>query len=195
MAMNYCPNCGHQLDKNEKFCPNCGTPLEDEKEEVRVDDGPFSMTPHHEESNWIDKWNDRATANKVGILALFFVVAPVCIIPLVKSVIEMKDSLSYMWPLIIVDALIIIGIIAAFVCVIKRKNIIKEIDGYTVLVFITTSQHALIVEGEMQDSQSIYNSRYHHTRPVNLHGHLPNGRKIYVDFENHVHGIEIKFED
>ena len=55
MAMNYCPNCGHQLDKNEKFCSNCGTHLEEEKEEVIVEASPFSMTCQYEKSSWIKK--------------------------------------------------------------------------------------------------------------------------------------------
>ena len=194
MSMNYCPNCGRRLEEDTKYCPYCGAYLKEDSEEI-IHNDDYSMSYSPEDAGWVKKWNDRARNNKIGIVILFAVMIPVLLIPMIRFSLEV-EWMPALWPLIIVEILITALFIYCIVAIIKRKNIVKVIDGYTVLVFITNNQHALVVEDEMQDSQMIHNSRYSHTIPINLHGHLPNGRKIYADFENKVHGtVEIRFED
>ncbi|MCR5309245.1 MAG: zinc ribbon domain-containing protein [Bacilli bacterium] len=197
MSLNYCPNCGRRLEGNTKYCPYCGAYLEENNVE-KVYDG-FSMNTPPKDPSWVNKWNDRARKNKIVILVVFLILMPALLIPMFVMLFDLGntlgDDIGFIWPLIFMLLLVVLLFAWAVATVIKRKNIIKVIDGYTVLVFITNSQHALIIEDEMQASQAIHNSRYCHTRPINLYGHLPNGRKIYVDFENKVNGIQIRFED
>lgn len=50
----FCPNCGHQLNEDEKFCPNCG---------VQIEDGKIVSTCSSER-----KQNQKD--NEIGIIAL-----------------------------------------------------------------------------------------------------------------------------
>ena len=54
--MNFCPNCGAQLEEKNKFCPNCGTNLLRDENEVNnnyqsLPSSPAASTPPYETEN------------------------------------------------------------------------------------------------------------------------------------------------
>ena len=187
MAINYCPKCGHKIEENIQYCPNCGAFLK----EVSDNKDNFSYDFPKDDS-WVKKWQSRALKSRIGSLILPGIATLIVAIGAIVCWIKNPD---YWVAAIILLPFALMMFVFCFFAIFKAKNIVKKMDGYTVLVYRTFSQNALIVEGEMQDSQILYHSRGHHTIPHNLYGHLPNGRKIYTNIENVKDNPDVLFQD
>ena len=140
------------------------------------------------------KREKKAIFSKVADLSIILLLSlPFIILPIIaigNSYLDSSDPLFWL-PIIMYVVFAIYTVIVVF----RRKLIVKEIEGYTVVLFRKRSQNALVVEDEIVNSQALFNSRYSHTRPQNLYGVLPNGTKIFANFQDKSRPVGIYIVD
>lgn len=192
MALNYCPNCGAKIAPDTKFCPNCGCPLQEatEIEETREQqERTIIATP--KDPSWVEKWRSRANVSKILELLLFSLfLIPMCIAT-IRLLFDAYDLGSIIFMVIFLLLFIIAITVLMIYTVVSRKFIVREIDGYTVVLFMKRTQNALIIEDEVVSAQALHHSRYQHTIPENLYGILPNRTRIHANFEDHSRPVDI----
>ena len=195
MPMNYCPYCGAKIDSNQKYCPNCGSRIDYiDGINKAFDEEESSLSVPPKDPSWVDKWRKRANVGRIVDVLLFFVLfLPIFIMTCYYKFNSPGDILDVVFWFLIV---LYIGLFAlTIVSVMKRKLIVTQIEGYTIVLFRKRSQNALIVEDEIINSQALYHSRYSHTPPHNLYGSLPNGTKIYANFEDKTLPVGVYIDD
>ena len=190
-----CPYCGQQINADEKFCPNCGSPTEGINDINKMfEEEKEDLTPTPRDSSWVGKWRKKAIFTKVADLSIILLLAlPFILLPIIaigNSYLDSSDPLFW-FPIIMYVSFAIYTVII----VLRRKLIVKEIEGYTVVLFRKRSQNALVVEDEIVNSQALFNSRHSHTRQQNLYGVLPNGTKIFANFQDRSRPVGIYIVD
>lgn len=190
MALEKCPECGHDVSSLADFCPHCGFPLSDYREEKRIQKEEKTEQVLEEKQevkvvkpinkSWVAGWYKKQKRAKVtlGIFALIFVLVMTlffCLMPLEKPIVEHgieRPKTTFVIALIIMPlalSLTVMFLVYLFVGTI----IVKEFDGYTVLGYRGAMSNTLVIENEVAD-QNFWR--------FSLQGTLPNGKSVIMPY-------------
>ena len=183
--MNYCPYCGSKLNYEVKYCPYCGKALNNEEIETETEkvEEINCYTCVQKDPSWVNKWEKRFNQNKAALILVCAGGTLFLMGCFIRLMVQSDLEEVFVLYLVFVIFLAAFGLFLT-IAILRRKFIVREIEGFTVVLYTSSNQNALIVEDEIVDSQSLHHSRYHTTRTRDLHGKLPNGTKIFANFEN-----------
>ena len=184
-----CPKCGAELDGNYSFCPFCGSSLEESNENDDLD----VVINTCKDIEWVNTWKRKASKHNF-ITCLLYSVFSLLIVTfggyhLIKKIQDCIDVgvSSGLVVLMIIGTVLLIGgfifvPILMWIKLLKPKTLEKNIEGYTVLVCQAYNVDYLICDGNILDSKNYYAQRDIYERNI-LKGRLPNGTKIWAEFE------------
>lgn len=163
MPLIKCPECGHDVSSEAKFCPNCGYPIKEDKTNYDKKSNPIS-------NDWTKKYYNRKTKLKtIGIIVGIILF----ILGVISSIGGFIAPFDFMFLPFLGFPMFGAGIMIIFSSItftLATKIVVKEVDGYTILVktcfqTIVVIDDQVIVEGTT--------NRY-------IDFNLPNGKKMYV---------------
>jgi hypothetical protein len=188
MSLIICPECKKEISSFAKTCPNCGYPIQhylnkevnessnddsnnEPKEDIVKENNYKNPIP----TTWIEDYKSRVTIVKIIFSIIFFM----CFIGFIISFSMFSQYKIYddVNPYLV--STILTGTFSMFLLMLmigsflRIKIVVRELDGYTVLVYFGISKIILVVENEEQDFG--IETRYH---AVELSGELPNGKKV-----------------
>jgi len=83
--MNFCPECGSQLDPDSKFCPSCGHELSEfENASISITNPP--PTPYIPPQSQVQP-RYYPQSDTYGIVALIFGILGLCVLPIIGAII------------------------------------------------------------------------------------------------------------
>ena len=208
MALEKCPECGHDVSSLADFCPHCGFPLNDYREQKRLEKErekeQFSIKqeefepvvgPAAKDKSWVKQWYKKQKNAKIalGISALVFTIIMIVFFFCMQFEEPQVDAHGFQtspkttFVVGILNMPIALTLAGIFVSYIIIGTIVeKEYDGYTVLGYRGVFSNILIIEGVEVDRE---------LRNFSVSGELPNGKKVIMPYKHPMEDLDIYLVD
>ena len=178
-----CPKCGNEIDESlEDTCSFCGAKINVEKDSCNSK--PIS-------SDWVEKWKHKRLWSSYVIVSIAILVYLGSIAFCVWGIIDTFARNTYegliFFELLFITLylfLLTAAIPKIVIRYLKKKSLVKEIHGYTVLVYISGGHVFLVCDDKMLalEKDRVYSDDGVKGEP--LIRELPDGTKIRVEYDS-----------
>ena len=178
-----CPKCGNEIDESlEDTCSFCG-------EKINVEKDSSNSKPIS--SDWVEKWKHKRLWSSYVIVSLAILVYLGSIAFCVWGIIDTFARNTYegliFFELLFMTLylfLLTATIPKIVIRYLKKRSLVKEIHGYTVLVYISGGHVFLVCDDKMLalEKDRVYSDDGVKDEP--LIRELPDGTKIRVEYDS-----------
>lgn len=178
-----CPKCGNEIDESlEDTCSFCGAKINVEKDSCNSK--PIS-------SDWVEKWKHKRLWSSYIIVSLAILVYLGSIAFCVWGIIDTfarntYEGLIFFELLFTTLYLFLLSAVIPKIVIryLKKRSLVKEIHGYTVLVYISGGHVFLVCDDKMLalEKDRVYSDDGVKDEP--LIRELPDGTKIRVEYDS-----------
>lgn len=177
-----CPSCGNEIDESVDCCPFC---------EAKIDVIKDNCISKPISCDWVEKWKHKRLWSSYVIVSLAILVYLGSIAFCVWGIIDTfarntYEGLIFFELLFMTLYLFLLSVAIPKIVIryLKKRSLVKEIHGYTVLVYISGGHVFLVCDDKLLalEKDRVYSDDGVKDEP--LIGELPDGTIIRVEFDS-----------